>query len=569
MATTVSFKPVQPDRIAIPKDMSVTLSDQESQLCQLLDEFTQQLEQEKGIKTSCRIAGGWVRDKLLNDPSHDIDIALSDMKGFPFATDFIEFASTKSLEVKPIHKVKENPDQSKHLETATTSVLGLDLDFVNLRAEEYADSSRIPTKMTFGTPLQDAQRRDTTINALFYNVHTRLVEDHCGTGLEDLRAGIIRTPLAPRQTFLDDPLRVIRCVRFASRFGFDMVPELIASASDPEIQTALTQKISRERVGEEIDKMMSGRNPLHSIYLIDSLDLFTSIFHIPPTSTPELSSDPAPSATAVAAASVLYSFLHPDKSVFPHRPLHPLFTSTLSASTIPRLYLACALTPYAGVTYTDSKGHEKLAVEAAIREGLKSGRKNHYEDGIPELFQAASKLRAPRLDSDRLTQPSDRVAIGLLLRDPVVHNPSVRDSHWTSSLLFSLVQELVQFYDIQNDAFDVQKATTCIEVYNTFVRRVVELDLVSAIDAKPILDGRAVVQTLELKPGPWTAKVLADVVKWQLAHPDGTREQCVEWLKAEVAAGSWAEDLAATAQHTVVKRAKGAAKEGGSKKNKH
>ena len=55
-------------------------------------------------------------------------------------------------------------------------------------------------------------------------------------GLEDLKAGIIRTPLAPRQTFLDDPLRVIRCVRFASRFGFEMVPELVESASDPEIQ---------------------------------------------------------------------------------------------------------------------------------------------------------------------------------------------------------------------------------------------------------------------------------------------------------------------------------------------
>ena len=85
--------------------------------------------------------------QLLGDQSHDIDIALSDMMGYPFALDFTEFASSRDLEVKPIHKVKENPGQSKHLETAKTTVLGLDLDFVNLRAEEYADSSRIPTKM--------------------------------------------------------------------------------------------------------------------------------------------------------------------------------------------------------------------------------------------------------------------------------------------------------------------------------------------------------------------------------------------------------------------------------------
>ena len=64
MATKVSFKPVKPDRIAIPQHMSVALSDQELQLCQLLDECTRELEREKGVKTSCRIAGGWVRDKV-------------------------------------------------------------------------------------------------------------------------------------------------------------------------------------------------------------------------------------------------------------------------------------------------------------------------------------------------------------------------------------------------------------------------------------------------------------------------------------------------------------------------
>ncbi len=107
---------------------------------------------------------------------------------------------------------------------------------------------------TFGTPLEDALRRDTTMNSLFYNVHTRSIEDHSnkvvrsrpadryispmnsGQGLDDLKNGIIRTPLPPKQTFLDDPLRVIRCVRFSSRFGFELVPELQESARDSELQ---------------------------------------------------------------------------------------------------------------------------------------------------------------------------------------------------------------------------------------------------------------------------------------------------------------------------------------------
>jgi tRNA nucleotidyltransferase (CCA-adding enzyme) len=86
--------------------------------------------------------------QLLGSDSHDIDIALEDMTGHAFALEFTEFASKlKHLPVKSVAVVKGNPGQSKHLETAKTTVLGLDLDFVNLRDESYADDSRIPTKM--------------------------------------------------------------------------------------------------------------------------------------------------------------------------------------------------------------------------------------------------------------------------------------------------------------------------------------------------------------------------------------------------------------------------------------
>lgn len=98
--------------------------------------------------------------------------------------------------------IAANPDQSKHLETATLRVHGEKLDCVNLRSEHYSDESRIPV-IEMGTPLQDAERRDFTINSLFYNLNTGQVEDFTGKGLRDLEAGIIRTPLDPRTTFLD------------------------------------------------------------------------------------------------------------------------------------------------------------------------------------------------------------------------------------------------------------------------------------------------------------------------------------------------------------------------------
>jgi tRNA nucleotidyltransferase (CCA-adding enzyme) len=135
--------------------------------------------------------------QLLGSQSNDMDVALSNIMGLAFAEHLTAFAHSKGIELGTITKIEQNPDQSKHLETATFKVFGLGIDLVNLRSEEYAESSRIPTGVvsffykcsftnsypvikSFGTPLEDALRRDITINALFYNVHSREVEDFTG-----------------------------------------------------------------------------------------------------------------------------------------------------------------------------------------------------------------------------------------------------------------------------------------------------------------------------------------------------------------------------------------------------
>lgn len=558
--------PLDRNRIHIPDRLDIRLTDVESQLCVLLDDCTKQLA-EKGIHTSCRIAGGWVRDKLLGSHNHDIDIALENMTGHAFAVEFTEFASKlKHLPVKSVAVVKGNPGQSKHLETAKTTVLGFDLDFVNLRDEAYAEDSRIPTEVTFGTPLEDALRRDTTINSLFYNVHTKFIEDHSGQGLEDLKHGIIRTPLPPKQTFLDDPLRVIRCVRFASRFGFELVPELQESARDSELQAALLQKIARERVGEEVDKMMGGRNPLMSLRLLDSMSLFPLVFNVP--SAAVLSAQPASTSLAIAAASILRTFLQPDSALFQHPRVHPLILSGLSSSTsvVPRLYMACALTHYRDITYVDDKSKQHSAVEVVIHDGLKVGTKNHYLDGIPALFVASGLFKPLNVQDERFKTPSERVAIGLLLRHNSVHNAQV-GAHWTTSLLFSLIQELVDCYDPSEDNLNAETAAEVIGKYNHFANRIEELGLQDDVDAKPVLNGHEIVQILGAsKPGQWTGKALAEVVKWQLGHPGVPSEQCGEWLKAEHAAGRIAiEDVGSSAP---VKRQKNGSKETAAKKSR-
>ena len=92
--------------------------------------------------------------------------------------------------------IKANSEKSKHLETATIRVHGMMIDLVNLRSEKYSDDSRVPT-IEIGTPEEDAYRRDLTINAMFYNINKGRVEDFTKRGENDLRLGIVRTPLEP------------------------------------------------------------------------------------------------------------------------------------------------------------------------------------------------------------------------------------------------------------------------------------------------------------------------------------------------------------------------------------
>lgn len=122
--------------------------------------------------------------------------------------------------------IKGNSAKSKHLETAVIKVQGEFIDLVNLRSEEYGEDSRVP-EIKIGTPEQDALRRDLTINSMFYNINTGQIEDLTNRGLEDLKNGIVRTPLEPLKTFVDDPLRVLRTIRFAQRFGFRIADEII------------------------------------------------------------------------------------------------------------------------------------------------------------------------------------------------------------------------------------------------------------------------------------------------------------------------------------------------------
>lgn len=194
-------------------------------------------------------------------------------------------------------------------------------------------------------------------------------------------------------------------------------------------QAALVTKISRERVGEELDKMMKGafqhfvlvvfiefsplpgRDPLLSAQLIHQLRLYSSVCAAPESVESTYSTRPASYGSAIAAMHILDTLLTSEPAPdLP--PLHPLLTSQLTHDKTlkARLYLAAFLTPYSGIM-SIGKGKPKTAVEMVLREALKLGVQNHYVDGIPELFASAEIISG--LSLNKFPAERRRVDIGM------------------------------------------------------------------------------------------------------------------------------------------------------------
>lgn len=221
-----------------------------------------------------RVVGGWVRDKLLKRQSKDIDICINNITGKEFALGLKTWLlKYKNIKVK-YAIVEANTMKSKHLETVILIINNFQIDFLNLRTEEYSNS-RIPI-MKFGSVEEDAIRRDLTINAIYYNIITEDIEDFIG-GINDLNNKILKTPMDPIKTFLDDPLRLLRVIRFHCLLNFKINKEIIIAFNNSNVKIALKEKVSNERIGIEIKKSLETKNFHYASIIYEKVNLINEI----------------------------------------------------------------------------------------------------------------------------------------------------------------------------------------------------------------------------------------------------------------------------------------------------
>ena len=212
----------------------------------------------------CYVIGGWVRDLLLHRPSEDIDVVV--------------VGSGISLAEAVAKKLGKGAHLAvfKTYGTAQVKRGDLELEFVGARRESYQHNSRNPI-VEDGTLQEDQDRRDFTINAMAICLNAarygELLDPFDGIG--DLERCIIRTPLNPDITFSDDPLRMMRAIRFATQLGFNLDGETFDAIARNANRIEI---ITRERIADELNKIMLSRRPSEGWLLLDKTGLLPLIF---------------------------------------------------------------------------------------------------------------------------------------------------------------------------------------------------------------------------------------------------------------------------------------------------
>ena len=222
-------------------------------------DIVSQTAREQGVRAF--VIGGYVRDFFLQRPCSDVDIVVE--------------GSGIALAQAVADRLRVKVSVFKNFGTAMLHCDGMEVEFVGARRESYRASSRKPI-VEDGSLEEDQQRRDFTINAMAFSLQREdygSLVDPFG-GIRDLNAGLIRTPLDPDTTYSDDPLRMLRAIRFATQLGFTIVPESVVSMRRNKDRLGI---LSAERIADELMKIMRTPKPSVGFYLLDECGLLPAV----------------------------------------------------------------------------------------------------------------------------------------------------------------------------------------------------------------------------------------------------------------------------------------------------
>lgn len=442
------------------------------------------------------LVGGPVRDAFLGRSTNDLD----------FTTD----ATPDQIlaVVKPI--AEAHWDIGRAFGTIGALVHGHTVEITTYRADVYDGNSRKP-EVAFGTSLvDDLERRDFTVNALALRLPRLELVDPSG-GVDDLIAGVLRTPAEPEISFGDDPLRMMRAARFASQLGFEVEPGTLAAMSTLAFEI---DRISAERVRDELSKLLITTAPRRGIRLLVDSGIAARVL-------PE-----------VPALKLEIDEHHHHKDVYEHSltVLDQAIDYEVSRGNLDSPDLVVRL---AALLHDIGK--------PATRRLEPGGAVSFHHHDVVGAKLARKRLRALRFDNDTINAVSRLIELHLRFF-------GYTDATWSDSAVRRYVRDAgdqLERLHILTRA-DVttrnrRKADRLGFAYDDLEERIAQLAEEEEIAAvRPELDGQQIMEALGVRPGPVVGEAYKFLLDLRLDEgpigPDAARERLLAWWAAREAA---------------------------------
>lgn len=435
------------------------------------------------------LVGGPVRDLLLGIPAVDLD----------FTTNATPDQTLKVVE----GWADATWDIGREFGTIGIRKGKFQVEITTYRAEAYDPDSRKPL-VAFGRKLEDDLfRRDFTINSMALRLPALELVDPFG-GQEDLATGLIRTPGTAEDSFSDDPLRMMRAARFASRFNFDLAPEVLTAMTDMAERIKI---ISAERVRDELTKLICANYPRRGIDLLVESGLADIVL-------PE-----------IPALKLETDEHHRHKDVYQH------------SLTVLEQAMAQETGPDGGVPAPDFV----LRFAALMHDCGKPATRKFEPNGAVSFLHhdvvgakiVKKRMRALRFDNDTIKAVARLVELHMRFY-------GYGDSGWTDSAVRryvrdagDLLERLHRLTRADVTTRNKRKASRISNAYDDLERRIIELAEQEELDAiRPDLNGEQIMAILDLKPGPVVGKAYKYLMELRLDEGALGEEEATARLKA-------------------------------------
>lgn len=450
------------------------------------------LADEQGVEAY--VIGGYVRDFFLQRPLTDIDITV--------VGDGVALAQALARELNTNVTVYKTFGTAA-LRYCSDQTTFLDIEFVAARKESYSRDSRKPD-VTPGTLEDDQRRRDFTINAMAFSLNSYNYGDLLDPfgGVADLQSRTIRTPLDPDTTFSDDPLRMMRAVRFATQLDFTIDPttldSIIRNASRLEI-------ISAERIAVEIEKIMLSPNPARGWQLLDDCNLLSQFL-------PELS--------ALKGVDRVGTHAHKDNFIHTLKVLENITPHT------DNLWLRWAALLHDIAKPPTKRYHDRIGWTFHGHEVLGSKM-------IPRLFR---RMKLPMDDRMKYVQK----LVFLHLRPIILSEDIVTDSA-VRRLLFEAgndVEDLMTLCQADITSGDGRKVERYLHNFDIVREKLIEIEQKDHVrNFQPPIDGALIMETYGIRPcntiGEIKAAIKEAILDGQIPNDYASAYVLMEQLAAE------------------------------------